>query len=119
MLTVLPQQDLIPDRTGEETAQSGKLLAVAIVGAALVALLVLAAYLLFINREERRYFADSVKEEKLVELDVMDGLKLFFKFEHQPSKLDTWVRFPSPAPANACGCSAYAPIAQQDRATAF
>ena len=60
--TVLPQQDLIPDRTGEETAQSGKLLAVAIVGAALVALLVLAAYLLFINREERRYFADSVKD---------------------------------------------------------
>ena len=33
-----------------------------IISAALVALLVLAAYLLFINREERRYFADSVKD---------------------------------------------------------
>ena len=60
--TVVPQPDLIPDRTGGEAAQSGKLLAVVIVGAALLALLVLAAYLLFINREERRYFADSVKD---------------------------------------------------------
>ena len=60
--SVVPQQDLLPDRTGGEAAQSGRLLAVVIVGAALVALLVLAAYLLFINREERRYFADSVKD---------------------------------------------------------
>ena len=30
--------------------------------------------------------------------------------EHQPSKLDTWVRFPSPA---------YESVAQLDRATAF
>ncbi len=30
--------------------------------------------------------------------------------EHQPSKLDTWVRFPSPA---------YVSVAQLDRATAF
>ena len=60
--TVVPQPDLLPDRTGGETARSGRLLAVVIVGAALVALLVLAAYLLFINREERRYFADSVKD---------------------------------------------------------
>lgn len=60
--SVVPQQDLLPDRTGGEAAQSGRLLAVVIVGAALVALLVLAAYLLFINREERRYFTDSVKD---------------------------------------------------------
>ena len=30
--------------------------------------------------------------------------------DHQPSKLDTWVRFPSPASVS---------IAQLDRATAF
>lgn len=60
--TVLPEPELIPDRTGGEAAQSGRLLAVVIVGAALLALLVLAGYLLFINREERRYFTDSVKD---------------------------------------------------------
>lgn len=60
--TVMPQPELIPDRTEGGAAQSGRLLAVAIVGAALLALLVLAGYLLFINREERRYFADSVKD---------------------------------------------------------
>ena len=41
--------------------------------------------------------------------------------EHQPSKLDTWVRFPSPAPYLLGGQPniACAPIAQLDRATAF
>ena len=44
--------------------------------------------------------------------------------EHQPSKLDTWVRFPSPAfPLNSGslkkGIFAYESVAQLDRATAF
>ena len=34
--------------------------------------------------------------------------------EHQPSKLDTWVRFPSPA-----FFQEYVFVAQLDRATAF
>ena len=36
--------------------------------------------------------------------------------EHQPSKLDTWVRFPSPA---FVPTGAYVFVAQLDRATAF
>ena len=38
--------------------------------------------------------------------------------EHQPSKLDTWVRFPSPA-LLVYQASAYVFVAQLDRATAF
>ena len=37
--------------------------------------------------------------------------------EHQPSKLDTWVRFPSPALV--LYLPAYVFVAQLDRATAF
>lgn len=56
----VPGKETLPERT--EAAQSGRLLAFVIVGAALAALLILAAYILFINREERKYFADSVKD---------------------------------------------------------
>ena len=45
--------------------------------------------------------------------------------EHQPSKLDTWVRFPSRAFIDRKDCrrirraKKHVPVAQQDRATAF
>ena len=45
--------------------------------------------------------------------------------EHQPSKLDTWVRFPSPACIEhlvryfRSWCGMYVFVAQLDRATAF
>ncbi len=40
--------------------------------------------------------------------------------EHQPSKLDTWVRFPSPAlSCQMTGTQLQVSIAQLDRATAF
>ena len=39
--------------------------------------------------------------------------------EHQPSKLDMWVRFPSPAFVSYEASSGYVPVAQLDRATAF
>ena len=39
--------------------------------------------------------------------------------EHQPSKLDTWVRFPSPAFFKAMSFEENESVAQLDRATAF
>ena len=59
---IVPQRDLLPDMTPESATQSGRLLVGVIAAAALLALLILAAYLFLINRGEGKYVADSVKD---------------------------------------------------------
>ena len=59
---IIPQKDILPDLTPEQPAQSGKLLAAVILAAALLALLILLAYLFLFNRGESKYVVESVKD---------------------------------------------------------